>query len=136
MKKKMTKVEFERVEGPIDRAGKGKKLFTTWKDVEKFIKGEAITAPEERQGYDKCDFKVYFEDGFEYGGRLDLDKGDKYGTPLTDHILNSLSFQAGYKKPYKWTPEQYEQIISGQKEIAKEILDTYQIGEFIVNTNS
>lgn len=84
--------------------------------------------------YDKTNFVVIFEDGFRYGGRLDLQRRHMgMPNPLKDHIVGHVRFCTGEHKPYWMTEEQYKETLSfyyDPEELmrdAKEFLKKYEV---------
>jgi len=112
----------------------GDNTFDGWFDAGVHIRGIAKWAP--RGGaYDKTQFKVTFEDGSVYDGRLDI---QHYTMPyegsendLAQHIHNHLSFYAGNWCPPHMTGEDYQNHLKsdGPDSIKEyqDYLNTYDI---------
>ncbi|STO12815.1 Uncharacterised protein [[Flavobacterium] thermophilum] len=102
---------------------------TTWEEANKIIKDIAFR--KDTGGYDKTAFRVEWEDGGKYEGRIDVQASDLYkSAPLSEHIENFALTMAGMKKPYSWTQEQYESYLNALKsdrESWKNFLDTYML---------
>lgn len=91
------KIKLNRAEGPIELCRGDAKTFKTFAGVNQFIHENSPTYP--KSGYDKHDFVVTWEDGFEYNGRLDLQHSENphYNSrenSLNLHIKDFVEFQA------------------------------------------
>jgi len=95
-------VWLNRAEGPVEECVKvlleGSDSLETAQAV--FAKW-GKTAPEKGGGYDKCDFKVTFEDGETYEGRYDLQNTgyNDSGETVAQQMANFVGFLAGTKRP-------------------------------------
>lgn len=104
-----------------------------WTRANSVLAGWSHTAPKSG-GYDKCDFKVTYEDGETYEGRYDLTHMSRDGYPHLDrHMLDFLGCISGRKKPGHISDENYTRLLKGYEErglvkSAGEFLDTYEIG--------
>lgn len=108
----IVEILVNRAEGPIESCGN--KTFSSWSEANKAVSEMAVSAPE-GGAYDKTDFKITYEDGFEYKGRLDLEFTHfMKSTPLSDHIVGSLH---GMKRQGHYL------------ETVTEILESYDLGK-------
>lgn len=116
MKKCMTKIKLERLEGRCPVLYEREEEFTRWKDANNALRHWAITAPQE--GYDKVRFVIEYEDGFEYEGRFDLERkhflefGDLIGTHMKKHLKFCI-----------------ERVGGSIGDKAREFLENYVVGE-------
>jgi len=78
-------------------------------------------------GYDKTDFKIIFEDGSEYGGRLDMKHPTNYNSDhqLDTHCINMLKVYAGRCRPSWMTEDKYKAFLETLQEDASAWLDNY-----------
>jgi len=109
----------------------GEHTVSTFAEADEVLKRWAWSAPD-TGGYDKCDFKVVYEDGEEYEGRFDLKRDHRYGENLLGkHMLDFVTFYAGVRCPGHMKPAQYEAFMHDhadqQIETAKFMLG-YQMG--------
>lgn len=83
---RIKKVEIKRAEGKTAECIKFE--GRTWEQADYIIKLIAQTAPEEGNGYDKCDFKVTWndEDNTSWSGRLDITRNGLQGKTLKERI--------------------------------------------------
>lgn len=109
---KITKITIDRAEGPIDWCIKTE--HTTWADAEKRINDIRFTV--DHDGYDKCDFKIEFEDGTVYDGRYDAEGMRKGGGGLAQHVRQHLEFISGEGRPYHMNDRDYKNCIARMKE--------------------
>jgi hypothetical protein len=96
------KIEITRVEGPSNLCGE-KKTFTNWIDSHIWLIRQSSTFPGRNEGYDKHDFKVTFDDGETYKGRLDCKQSTEPDADLDvyRHMLDLCEWYAGLaKNPY------------------------------------
>lgn len=131
---KVKSIWIQRGEGPIAETRKPQTVGS-FAEADRILMGWSWTAPA-TGGYDKCDFKVTWEDGETYEGRYDL-KHNKIEYPsLSRHITEFVRFHAGEWHPAHMTGEQYQKLM-GQydKEYGKDfaagfkrLLDRYDLG--------
>lgn len=123
------KFELYRAEGPSAQCGPAQPV-TTWTDADDILRNWARTAPDEGQGYDKCDFTVTWSDGETYTGRYDLRRHDMgFSNLLARHIRQYIEFLAGTHRPEWMTAEQYEQALQGtDRQACADFLAKYEIG--------
>jgi len=79
-------------------------------------------------GYDKTDFKIVFEDGSEYGGRLDMKHPTNYNSDhrLDLHCIDKLEIYSGRRRPAWMTESKYKAFLESLRlEEAGEWLDNY-----------
>ena len=81
-----------RAEGPIEMTGKPQ-TFKTFADANKWLRESSMSAPK-GGGYDKHDFKVEWNDGTIYEGRLDVKhwSNSDNDTDIAQHIKNMASY--------------------------------------------
>lgn len=92
-------IQIIRGEGPAYLCGKkNAKVVTTMAEASKVFAEIALTAPS-TGGYDKCDFRITFEDGEVYEGRADIKRANVTGYDLTDHVVSFLKYLSGTNKP-------------------------------------
>lgn len=124
--KKAIKIEIERVEGKKSECGRH--TVTTWTAANTLLNQMSHTAPE-CGGYDKTDFKVTFDDGSEYAGRVDLSRDQSQN--LGYHILEFARFYSGRHCPSHLDDSDYSRLMSQhspeQKEAYGQILDEYDL---------
>lgn len=129
---KAVKIEVHRGEGPRNECEGKWHAFTTFRDAEALLAKWARTAPK-TGGYDKCDFKVTYEDGETYEGRADIKHDHIFGYSLSRHMTDFLTFYAGTRCPPHLSRERYEAFLATldkeDKEGSAEFLANYQIGD-------
>jgi hypothetical protein len=127
-KVKAVKFDVTRAEGRIEECKSY--TVTTWAKTDSILRSWARTAPDEGQGYNKCDFTVTYEDGETYTGRYDLKRHDMGFTDLLGyHIRSFVEFCAGQHKPDHMTAAQYQEYLSdSNKEEYAQFLLKYEIG--------
>jgi hypothetical protein len=99
------------------------------------LRAWALTAPEDGC-YDKCDFKITFEDGDSYSGRYDLKRHDAAHSGLIGrHVRQHIEFYAGLWRPGHMTAEDHEKAIVSMESFSKagreqyrEFLEKYDLG--------
>jgi hypothetical protein len=131
---KATEIWINRAEGPVkDCVAVTLTEEKLWKQADDLLKRWSDTAPQ-NGCYDKCDFKVTFEDGELYEGRFDMKHWSVELPDLEDHILHFVRWHAGLCEHPWCGKEQYEQMVEqyhqdGNQGIALDFLDGYQIGD-------
>ena len=99
-------ITITRAEGLIKECGRP---FTanSFIEAQLVLAKWGLTAPKE--GYDKVDFIVEWEDGETYSGRYDMVYGgkDDSGHSLSQHILHHLAYQAQNKNLQPMSKEEY-----------------------------
>lgn len=133
---KPVKIEVHRGEGPQSECDGKWHAFSTFREAEILLSKWAQTAPK-KGGYDKCDFKVTYEDGETYDGRADITHEHRFGYSLSRHMNDFLTFYAGTRCPPHMKQEDYEAFLArerrgGEESIQKsaaEFLAKYQIGD-------
>jgi hypothetical protein len=127
-----TEIRVERAEGPtalcVERSFKGPNC---WQDANTWLVGQSHTYPK-TGGYDKHDFKVTFEDGETYEGRLDCQHPscDNPDLNVARHVRDFVEFLAGTRRPAHMKPEVYQRYLdTDPKGVAgaREFLATYDI---------
>lgn len=128
-----TSITIERAEGPCDLCGTPRvfKGPNCWATANAWLLSQSNTFPPSG-GYDKHDFKVLFEDGFEYEGRLDCKHATCADNDLdvAGHVASFVLFYAGRRCPAHMTQDRYEAFLSRQQdEVAEavEFLATYAV---------
>jgi hypothetical protein len=86
-------VVITRAEGPSDLCGI-KHTFASLSEAESLIRMWAYQMPVEQGGYDKVDFKVGFNDGDCYGGRIDMMPKHRYGYSIKSHMVDTIKYYA------------------------------------------
>lgn len=99
---------LRRAEGPV--ALLGTRTVSSFEDADSVLRRWAETAPE-GGSYDKCDFKITYEDGEIYEGRYDLKRLDYEWPSLRKHVSEFLRFISGTDKPAHLTDEQYQRVV-------------------------
>jgi len=127
---KIQSIVIDRAEGPCDLCGE--RTFTNLADAEAYLKEVGETAPD-TGGYDKCDFKITWEDGESYSGRADVQRiHATTGYSLKEHITDFVSFVGGWARPSHVTAPQYAKYLSrfpaNYGEECRKFLDTYIVG--------
>ena len=141
---KTTKIEILSSENNyINACSEARRTFegdSCWEDVYSFLLLAAAQIPADRLGYDKTDFRVTWEDGETYEGRLDLKNpasGRESDTNIAEHIRSHCIFYGGiamtpaYRNRWHWmTEESYAEIMEHTKDKAEYLrfLDEYQLG--------
>jgi hypothetical protein len=92
-----------------------------WIRANSTLMDNSRTAPK-GGGYHKHDFKVVFEDGFEYSGRYDLQHLSHGWPRLQDHVRGSLEFMAN-------DPRAEGMIPAERRELARNLLKTHDVGQ-------
>ena len=132
-KAKPVSVWINRGEGPIASCGKPLTV-ATFLQANHILSLWAQTAPA-GGGYDKCDFRVAYDNGDTYSGRIDLVRDDFMRSRLLEkHMVETTTFYAGRRCPAHLTEEKYRAFLSREdmKEACQEyaaFLDTCQIGD-------
>lgn len=107
-------ITITRAEGPIALCDKPK-YFDSWQSANSWLVSQSFTFP--KGGcYDKHDFKIVFNDGQDYNGRLDCKHHSEPDNDLNlfTHIKEFCEFHAGRREilPAHITKEQYAQMIN------------------------
>lgn len=129
--KKAVKITIERYEGRHHECGKPQTFEGEgcWSKANAMLGAWSRTAPK-TGGYDKCGFKVEYEDGETYEGRYDL-TGNEWPS-IERHMREFLTFYSGERCPGHLKPEQYARYIASldPKDIAdtKAFLAGYEVG--------
>lgn len=129
---KAVKFEITRAEGPTHLCGK-KTPVSSWKEADAIFSEVARTAPT-TGGYDKCDFRITFEDGETYEGRMDVKGNPDENETLAQHVGQLARFYAGRRKPDHLNQQQYDDFLAqnesynpGLANSYAEFLDKYEI---------
>ena len=109
---KIKEIIIDRWEGPVEMCDMEKK-FSTWEAANNWLQSQSHSFP--KGGcYDKHGFKVTWEDGEEYEGRLDCKHFTETDNDLNlkQHIIDHCIWHAG-KKVNPWCgKEKYEQMMA------------------------
>ncbi len=88
----------------------------------------------EMEGYYKTDFKITFEDGMEYAGRIDLTSTHcEIYNVIGKHISDYVLFHTGKGKPIHLSEDQYQNILNlpeykyFRKSFFNTFLETYNL---------
>lgn len=157
MKKKAIEIELHRAEGRHEECIKvrctAEKATTTgydgkeaerpyytgtwatdpWTRANAVLASWSHTAPK-TGGYDKCDFKVTYEDGETYEGRYDLTHMDRDGYPsIEKHMTSFIGCYSGRRKPAHLKDADYRRFLAfyekdGTCESYAKFEDAYEIG--------
>ena len=102
-------------------------------DVQAKLRDWGESAPEKRRGYDKVDFFVMWQNGLEYEGRFDLQKG---GMDAGESFWQSLKGRLGvfscrvrpkHFKDADWDHYQRQMKVNGAVEACGGILDRCEV---------
>lgn len=117
--------------------GKQHPVFTTIEDATTLLRALAINGP--TLGYDKTDYVITWEDGYQHKGRYDLhhisqqQDNPNHCVDLSDHLRSFIEFLTGDHKPWHKTEVQYEHILNlygmtpEKRQKCREWLETYEI---------
>lgn len=125
-----------RAEGPALSDGTRKRTVKTYKEARSVLRDWSSTAPKAGEGYDKVDFKVTFEDGETYEGRLDI---KHYTAPNNDldvaqHIKDTVKYYSGERPAWR-KEKDYEDSMRGiDKQKFKDFLAKYDLDESVATT--
>lgn len=113
------RIEITRAKGPSVFCGKTK-VYRSWKDARVGLAMDNRTYPGPGQGYDKHDFKVVFQDGEIYSGRLDVKQYvcQDNDQDVQRHVREFVAFYAGLFEPL-WMqkkPGLYQETIKGENQ--------------------
>ena len=129
------RITIERVEGYIDEAVKltiepGHGPGDIWQAANRILLLWSLSAPK-GGAYDKCDFRVEYEDGELYQGRFDLQHWTCETPDLAKHMRRFVSFNGGLFRPAWCETEQYRTVLEDNPERVEwcaRFLDAYEIG--------
>ena len=113
-KVKVLRIEIDRAEGPQDKCGK--RTFGTWEQANDYLRGVCLEQPKTGT-YDKCDFRLVYDDGETYAGRYDAahPEASAYEGSLGDHVRSHLLFVTGLQKPDWMDQEKYDNVLAGYR---------------------
>jgi len=124
-------IRLERAEGLIAECNKPVTV-SSWAHANAVLFNWSRTAPK-TGGYDKCDFKVVFEDGTEYEGRYDLVHYTCEHPNLARHVRSFVRYLAGEYPLWCTSEEDKARVRKHQKSLgsdtqeeAKKWLETYE----------
>ena len=129
MRIKLKKIEITRAEGPIHSCGI-KHEFKDYISARQWLWSNAHGYP--KQGYDKHDVSIEFEDGWVFHTRMDCQHYDNEHPDLDpqEHLLNHLHIYGGIRKPLWMDDKKWEYFKTNDEVYAvecKRILDNYEI---------
>lgn len=130
-KVKVVRIEVERWEGRISECD-GVHVCETFGEANSLLRIWARTAPEDGT-YDKCGFKVFFENGDTYEGRYDLTRKDFVSASIERQMVDYLRFCTGEGRPAHMEEKRYRDYLAAyikqeKREGAKKMLETYDFG--------
>lgn len=110
------------------------RTFSDFEGANTFLRDLSRNAPGRDGGYYKTDFKIVFEDGSEFEGRIDL---TNFETPdLGVHVRKFVEFYSGGLQfdqlPGHVSPTEYRTIILRNVDLrdsAIKLLNEYQLGD-------
>jgi hypothetical protein len=127
-------ITITRAEGPTCECDRPE-TADTWAGANAILFRWSRTAPE-TGGYDKCDFKIVFEDGHEYDGRYDLMHFRREHPDLARHVRSFVRYLAGELPLWCVTEEdkarvrRHQQSLDAEtREGAKGFLVEYDLGQ-------
>jgi hypothetical protein len=129
MKIKVKEILLSRTEGPINLCYKNMS-FPSFTAVNIFLLGASNTFPK-NGGYDKHDYKITFEDGETFEGRLDCKHFSCSDNDLNllAHILNYCEWQAGLTKYPHCGEKRYKEYLAQyteeEKQSYKDFIEKY-----------
>jgi hypothetical protein len=97
-------------------------------EADQVIKQIAAKAPN-NGAYHKTSFRIEWEDGQTYEGRIDVQRKHIFGYSLSQHVKDYAKYRAGMKKPSNYSQEEYESLLQtfGGIEEYKQLLECYQL---------
>jgi hypothetical protein len=113
-------ITITRAEGLASECDKPE-TATSWAHANAILFKWSRTAPR-TGGYDKCDFKIVFDDGREYEGRYDLQHFSVEHPNLSRHVKSFVSFLAGELPSWVVTKEDEARVRRRQKSLGEETL--------------
>lgn len=122
-------ITITRAEGLSRLCGITRK-YDSWEAARKGMPLFNGTYPEPGQGYDKHDFRVIFEDGETYTGRLDVKQlaAVDNDQDVKQHVRDFIQFYTGKLRPLWMTQAQYEQALEGvNRQEYVDFLEKYDI---------
>jgi len=128
--KKAVKIEIERAEGTASECVK--RVVNSWSAANALLNSMSRTAPGSGGGYHKTDFKITFEDGETYGGRVDLNSEKLQN--LGRHVLEFAECYSGRKRPAHVSEEDYRKLMAMYDDNTRNsfgrVLDEYDLDGF------
>jgi hypothetical protein len=109
-KAKITKVTVTRAEGLTKECNKPRTVNCI-RVASSILADWARTAPK-HGGYDKCDFKIEFDNGNTYSGRYDLEHLSIRTPDLARHVNEGVAFFTGKFRPSHMTTERYARALA------------------------
>ena len=126
-------ITITRAEGPTKECDIPRTVHT-WLEANAVLFSWSRTAPE-HGGYDKCDFKIVFEDGTEYDGRYDLVHHRREHPSLGRHVRSHLYYLAGDLPGWCTSQKDIDRVRRHQQSLGEDVkadaikfLETYDIG--------
>jgi hypothetical protein len=85
---------------------------SNFQEADKLIK-KVAQSMEEDSGYYKTKFMITWENGYEYTGRIDIEKEYLFQqSPLKEHIENHCTFYGGTRKPHWMSESDYSNHVN------------------------
>lgn len=129
-KAKPVQVWLNRAEGPTRLCGE--KTVRTFAEANTVLRDWARTAPS-TGGYDKCDFRVDYDNGDTYSGRFDLVRDDQARSLMLEtHIEEHCRFMIGERRPLHLSDEHYRAYLTSLPDAVAEYREFFskcQIGD-------
>jgi Large polyvalent protein associated domain 25 len=128
---KLKSITFLWSESPVIEDGHTVKTFA---EADQVIKQIAAKAPNDGT-YDKTSFRIEWEDGQTYEGRVDVQRKHIFDYSLSQHVKDYALYRAGMKKPSNYSQEEYESLLQtfGGIEEFKQFLNCYQLEDEEIN---
>jgi hypothetical protein len=143
MKKRAIEIWVRRAEGRasecIELTLKGGDGYAeVWARADSVLQRWSRTAPDSG-GYDKCDFRILYEDGETYEGRYDLQRHESVS--IATHMLSFLECYSGRKKPGHMKEADYRRLLAyhekeGHLASYGRFLDEYEVGPTLERRNA
>lgn len=115
-------IKIERVEGYASECVT--REVKTYDEANSMLRAWSHSAPKDG-AYNKCDFWVVFEDGYEYSGRYDLQHWSVERPDLAGHMRSFVRYLAG--NPPAWMDEtQQNRFYKDRAENAKETAEAQE----------
>lgn len=121
-------IKLVRAEGPIKE--RGEKTVHSLHDARHQLTTWGTTAPEQGQGYDRCDVEITWENGESFIFRFNLNKGGTSGgSTLQGTLLLKLKIYAGVSCPEHLKPHWEDYLKSMPKDFISAMTRIYQTCE-------
>jgi hypothetical protein len=110
---KVKAISLRRAEGPHSSFGR-ECTVQTWSQANMVLRQWSSSAPA-NGAYDKCDFRIVFDDGSTYEGRYDLEHFSVRSPDLAAHVRGHMNYVAGV--PPLWMTSQPDIMATFYREI-------------------